>query len=71
MRSTEAMKLKKNPELTDGDITSINLTRLEGGVQTNVIPSKISLGYDIRIALDVDVPSFENQVGFLFPSFTI
>lgn len=64
MRASEANKLKNNPNLTDGEVTSINLTRLNGGVQTNVIPSKISLGYDIRIALDVDIPAFENQVTF-------
>lgn len=62
MRAVEAKKLKDNPDLTDGDVTSINLTRLDGGVQTNVIPSKISLGYDIRIALDVDIPAFDEQV---------
>lgn len=61
-RASEAKKLKDNSELTDGDVTSINLTRLDGGVQTNVIPSRISLGYDIRIALDVDIPAFEDKV---------
>uniref|UniRef100_T1H1B2 Peptidase M20 dimerisation domain-containing protein n=1 Tax=Megaselia scalaris TaxID=36166 RepID=T1H1B2_MEGSC len=62
MRAAELKKLKDNPDLTDGDVTSINLTRLEGGVQTNVIPSRISLGYDIRIALNVDIQQFEKTI---------
>ncbi|KAL5278508.1 ACY1.2 family protein [Megaselia abdita] len=62
LRAREAKKLIDNPDFTDGDVTSINLTRLDGGVQTNVIPSKISLGYDIRIALEVDIPEFEKEI---------
>lgn len=64
MRAIEERKLKDNPHFTEGDVISINLTRLEGGVQTNVIPSKISLGYDIRISLNSDIPAFEKQVCF-------
>ncbi|XP_075970877.1 aminoacylase-1-like [Anticarsia gemmatalis] len=45
-----------------GDVTSINLTQVEGGVQINVLPERLSVSFDIRIAADADHEEFENMI---------
>lgn len=42
-----------------GDVTTVNLTVISGGVQTNVVPPEMTVGFDIRLALDVDHAQFE------------
>ncbi len=34
-----------------GDVTSLNVTMLGGGIQWNVVPDAMSLGLDIRVTL--------------------
>lgn len=62
LRQREAQKLKDNPKLTPGDVTTVNLTMLEGGLQSNVVPSEMRLTFDLRLAIDVDHDAFEEQV---------
>ncbi|CAH1395706.1 unnamed protein product [Nezara viridula] len=45
-----------------GDITTINLTRLEGGLQNNVIPPELIVGFDIRIAADGNHEELEKWI---------
>ncbi|CAB3243377.1 unnamed protein product [Arctia plantaginis] len=45
-----------------GDITSINLTQVQGGVQVNVLPENLSVSFDIRIACDVDIDEFDAMI---------
>ncbi|CAH0700161.1 unnamed protein product [Spodoptera exigua] len=45
-----------------GDITTINLTQLSGGVQINVLPENLSVSFDIRIAPDVDHDEFDDMI---------
>jgi len=52
-----------------GDVTTINLTMLKGGVTTdgevyslNVIPSEAEAGFDIRIPPSVDLQEFSKQL---------
>lgn len=62
-RRTESKRLNEsNGALTIGDVTTVNLTMLEGGVQSNVIPALIKVTYDIRIAQDVNKEYFEETV---------
>lgn len=61
-RQTQVEKLENNPEFTIGDVTSVNLTILKGGVQVNVVPPLIMAAFDIRLALDVDHSEFEAMV---------
>lgn len=61
-RSNEAAKLANNPEFTLGDVTTVNLTKLNGGVQVNIVPSNATLAYDVRLAIDVDRDAFVEQV---------
>lgn len=43
-------------------VTTVNMTKLSGGVQVNVIPPQITLTYDMRIAVDVDLVQWEAQL---------
>lgn len=61
-RDHEYQKLKKNPELTTGDVTTVNLTQITGGIQNNVIPTELALGFDVRIAIDRDMVELEQMV---------
>lgn len=61
-RSREAKKLEENPNLTIGDVTTVNLTMLEGGVQSNVVPPVMSITFDVRIAIDRSQDEFEAMV---------
>lgn len=58
-RNTQVKRLADHPELTIGDVTTVNITMLNGGVQSNVIPPEYKVTIDMRIALDVDHKEFE------------
>lgn len=64
-RALEVRKLEGNPALTIGDVTTVNLTRLNGGVQTNVVPNLMKISFDVRLAIDVSHSEFENMVRHL------
>ncbi|XP_051172670.1 aminoacylase-1A-like [Leptopilina boulardi] len=53
-RTLEKDKLK-DPKVKPGNVTSINLTMLKGGVQVNVVPDVLSAAFDIRIPPDMKV----------------
>jgi len=61
-RAKEKKRLEANPNFTIGNVTSVNLTRLFGGVQTNVIPETLTVVFDVRLTVDVDHEEFENMV---------
>jgi len=58
-RETEKKKLESDQSLTLGDVTSVNLTIINGGVQTNVVPDKFELTFDIRITPTTNIVEFE------------
>lgn len=45
-----------------GDVTTVNLTMLEGGVQFNVVPAECSAGFDMRITPNVDLQELKKKV---------
>jgi len=51
-----------NSNLQLGDVTTVNLTRIHGGVQTNVIPNNITVVFDIRLDPKVNHEHFENML---------
>lgn len=61
-RQSEIVRLKTNPFFKLGDVTTINLTVIKGGVQSNVVPPVIEAVFDMRLALDVDHDAFDRQV---------
>ncbi|XP_047530872.1 aminoacylase-1-like [Vanessa atalanta] len=62
LRQESKKKLESNPELTIGDVTSVNLTMINGGIQNNVIPEKLTASFDLRLALSVNFVEFENMI---------
>lgn len=72
LREAESLKLENNPQMTIGDVTTVNLTMMQGGVQSNVLPPQLTVIFDVRLALDVDHAEFEDKVSSsrctLFPS---
>ncbi|KAM3964074.1 aminoacylase-1 isoform 1-T2 [Aphomia sociella] len=62
LREEQKKILDTNPKLTIGDVTTINLTQLKGGVQSNVVPEKLTAVFDVRLAVSVDHVAFEKQV---------
>lgn len=61
LREVEKNKLE-GTELTVGDVTTVNLTRMKGGVQPNVVPEVLSVTFDIRLALSVKHDEFSNML---------
>ncbi|XP_014648159.1 PREDICTED: aminoacylase-1 isoform X2 [Ceratotherium simum simum] len=61
-REKERQRLQSNPHLKLGAVTTVNLTKLEGGVAINVVPATLSASFDIRLAPDVDLKAFEEQL---------
>ncbi|KAH8267278.1 hypothetical protein KR018_000679 [Drosophila ironensis] len=57
-RDTQVKRLQDNPELLIGDVTTINLTTISGGVQSNVVPPVLTVCFDIRLSLDIDISEF-------------
>jgi aminoacylase len=52
-RANEVKKLENNPDFTIGDVTTVNLTKMQGGVQSNVVPPELIVTFDIRLAIDM------------------
>lgn len=65
-REQEVRKLENNPDFTVGDVTTINLTMISGGVQSNVVPPLLSIGFDVRLAINQSHDEFEAMVNFSF-----
>ncbi|OLY77581.1 Aminoacylase-1 [Smittium mucronatum] len=61
LRETQLSKLKKIGGImlfNQGQVTSVNLTMLEGGKQPNVVPATFSATFDIRITPLLDLAEF-------------
>lgn len=61
-RDQEQRKFAKVNYPYYGNITTINLTILKGGVQYNVIPSEMSATFDMRNSVETDLNQVEQQV---------
>nr|XP_018916313.1 PREDICTED: aminoacylase-1-like isoform X1 [Bemisia tabaci] len=61
-REKEKRRLQLNPDFTIGDVTTLNLTIINGGVQNNVVPPAFVATFDCRVAVDVDHTEFEAKL---------
>ena len=61
-RQEQRELLESDSSLTLGDVTTVNLTMMEGGVQVNVVPDKLTLGVDIRVTPRTDIREFEAKL---------
>lgn len=68
-REQEVRKLENNPDFTIGDVTTINLTIMRGGVQSNVVPPLLTVGFDVRLAITQSHEEFEALVNWLLNNY--
>ena len=61
-RAQEKKRLELDSELTLGDVTTVNFTMCQGGVQVNVVPDKFILNFDMRITPTTDIREFEDRL---------
>lgn len=61
-RQKEKQKLNDNPRMELGEVTTVNLTQLKGGVQSNVVPPELVVVFDVRLSPTQDHKEFENMV---------
>jgi aminoacylase len=61
-RRTQELLLEKNPDMTLGDVTSINITKMKGGEQRNVLPPVVEVTVDIRMAVSVNIKEFDEML---------
>ncbi|XP_032680891.1 aminoacylase-1-like [Odontomachus brunneus] len=61
-RAAERAKLQTVNALSNGYVTSVNLTVLKGGVQINVIPVELTAMFDIRLQPQENPDDFEALV---------
>ncbi|KAG7155623.1 Aminoacylase-1-like 3 [Homarus americanus] len=61
-RSQQKQLLKEDKDLNLGDVTSVNLTMLQGGVQFNVVPSELCVGFDVRVTPTIGENKFEDMI---------
>lgn len=61
-RETQVAKLKSNPNFVNANVTTVNLTMLKGGVQSNVIPPQFTVVFDVRLSIDENHENFEAMI---------
>ncbi len=59
LRDEQKKIYESNDKLTLGDVTTVNLTFMSGGVQMNVVPNEFTVGFDIRITPTTPLKKFE------------
>jgi len=62
LRDKEEHRLKSDSKLSLGDVTSVNLTVIEGGVQPNVIPPEFKAKFDMRITPTMNLAELESKI---------
>lgn len=61
-RASQVKLLEGKPANHLANVTTINLTRTFGGVQSNVVPPQITMIFDMRLAIDVDHDKWIQQL---------
>lgn len=61
-RKGQEDKLEFNPQLLLGDVTTVNVTKLSGGKQRNVLPPCIEVTIDIRMSVTESEAEFEKML---------
>uniref|UniRef100_A0A8B9HP78 N-acyl-aliphatic-L-amino acid amidohydrolase n=1 Tax=Astyanax mexicanus TaxID=7994 RepID=A0A8B9HP78_ASTMX len=61
-RASEKQRLDTSECFTLGDVTTVNMTMVNGGVAYNVIPAEMDVSFDMRIPPTVNLQEFEEQI---------
>src|SRR5690348_12293927 len=59
VRTQQKALLNSRPDMLLGDVTSVNMTMLGGGLQANVVPPELSAVFDVRISPNWPVDEFQ------------
>uniref|UniRef100_A0A673MUI2 N-acyl-aliphatic-L-amino acid amidohydrolase n=1 Tax=Sinocyclocheilus rhinocerous TaxID=307959 RepID=A0A673MUI2_9TELE len=65
VENTAAEKLVsvfRNECFTLGDVTTVNMTMVKGGVAYNVVPAEMDVSFDLRIPPTVNLQEFEEKI---------
>ncbi|KAL0115587.1 hypothetical protein PUN28_010833 [Cardiocondyla obscurior] len=61
-RASEKAKMDLDKNIFAGSVTSVNLTKIWGGVQTNVIPNELHVLFDVRVTSLTDHDELEATI---------
>ncbi|KAI2650120.1 Aminoacylase-1A [Labeo rohita] len=61
-REKEKHRLNTNECFTLGDVTTVNMTMVNGGVAYNVVPAEMDVSFDLRIPPTVNLQEFEEKI---------
>ena len=61
-RSEQKKIFESDENLTLGDVTTVNLTYMAGGVQMNVVPNEFVVWFDMRITPSTPMDKFEAMI---------
>uniref|UniRef100_A0A4W4E2P4 N-acyl-aliphatic-L-amino acid amidohydrolase n=1 Tax=Electrophorus electricus TaxID=8005 RepID=A0A4W4E2P4_ELEEL len=61
-REKEKHRLDMSECFTLGDVTTVNMTMVNGGVAYNVVPAEMDVSFDLRIPPTVNLQEFEEQI---------
>uniref|UniRef100_A0A8C9U1B0 N-acyl-aliphatic-L-amino acid amidohydrolase n=1 Tax=Scleropages formosus TaxID=113540 RepID=A0A8C9U1B0_SCLFO len=61
-RESERKRLNTGECFTLGDVTTVNMTKVNGGVAYNVVPAHMDVSFDMRIPPTVDLQDFEERI---------
>jgi len=59
LRAEQKAKLDSDPNIQLGDVTTVNLNILEGGLGRNVVPPELHATFDIRITPTTNLEEFK------------
>lgn len=59
-RTSEKNKLSQGVDI--GQVTSVNMTILNGGCQLNVVPPELFAGFDVRLAVDANYCALKDTI---------
>lgn len=62
LRICELAALQANPKLDLGDVSTVNLTQISGGIQRNIVPPAFEAVFDVRLAVTRSAEDFIKQV---------
>ncbi|XP_065155817.1 aminoacylase-1A-like [Atheta coriaria] len=61
-RAEQVRLLDSDPDLTIGDVMTVNVTILNGGQQANVLPSELTMTMDCRIPVTSDIDEWSKTL---------
>ena len=69
-REVQRKRLEENSDLSLGDVNTINLTMMNGGIEANVVPDKLILSFDVCITPTSNLRGkFISNIYYLLTSF--